>query len=131
MRVTVLGAGSWGTTVAALMCRRDHEALLWARERLRRAGTALVLAVPDGSAASALLRRRHLDAVLDVHPTTGDALRQAASLAAEADASRATDARWSPRPRSCGTPDPTAIRVRTSTTPATAISSWTGSTVRR
>src|ERR671921_797063 len=24
MRVTVLGAGSWGTTVAALMCRRDH-----------------------------------------------------------------------------------------------------------
>ena len=31
MRVTVLGAGSWGTTVAALMCRRDHEVLLWAR----------------------------------------------------------------------------------------------------
>ena len=33
MRVTVLGAGSWGTTVAALMCR--HEVLLWARERRR------------------------------------------------------------------------------------------------
>jgi glycerol-3-phosphate dehydrogenase (NAD(P)+) len=31
MQVTVLGAGSWGTTVAALMCRRDHEVLLWAR----------------------------------------------------------------------------------------------------
>ena len=31
MRVTVLGAGSWGTTVAALMCRRDHDVLLWAR----------------------------------------------------------------------------------------------------
>ena len=31
MRVTVLGAGSWGTTVASLMCRRDHEVLLWAR----------------------------------------------------------------------------------------------------
>jgi glycerol-3-phosphate dehydrogenase (NAD(P)+) len=31
MKVTVLGAGSWGTTVAALMCRRDHEVLLWAR----------------------------------------------------------------------------------------------------
>lgn len=31
MRVTVLGAGSWGTTVAALLCRRDHEVLLWAR----------------------------------------------------------------------------------------------------
>ena len=31
MKVTVLGAGSWGTTVAALVCRRDHEVLLWAR----------------------------------------------------------------------------------------------------
>jgi len=31
MRVTVLGAGSWGTTVAALLCRPDHEVLLWAR----------------------------------------------------------------------------------------------------
>ena len=31
MRVTVLGAGSWGTTVAALLCRRDHEVMLWAR----------------------------------------------------------------------------------------------------
>src|SRR3954452_18907918 len=31
MRVTVLGAGSWGTTVAALLCLRDHEVLLWAR----------------------------------------------------------------------------------------------------
>jgi glycerol-3-phosphate dehydrogenase (NAD(P)+) len=31
MRVTVLGAGSWGTTVASLLCRRDHEVLLWAR----------------------------------------------------------------------------------------------------
>src|SRR5215213_6756774 len=31
MRVTVLGAGSWGTTVAALMCRSDHDVLLWAR----------------------------------------------------------------------------------------------------
>ncbi len=27
----MLGAGSWGTTVAALLCRRDHEVLLWAR----------------------------------------------------------------------------------------------------
>jgi glycerol-3-phosphate dehydrogenase (NAD(P)+) len=33
MRVTVLGAGSWGTTVAALLCRRDHEVLLWARNQ--------------------------------------------------------------------------------------------------
>jgi hypothetical protein len=32
MRVTVLGAGSWGTTVAALLCRRDHDVLLWARK---------------------------------------------------------------------------------------------------
>ena len=32
MRVTVLGAGSWGTTVASLLCRRDHEVLLWARK---------------------------------------------------------------------------------------------------
>ena len=31
MKVTVLGAGSWGTTVAALLCRRDHQVLLWAR----------------------------------------------------------------------------------------------------
>jgi glycerol-3-phosphate dehydrogenase (NAD(P)+) len=31
MRVTVLGAGSWGTTVAALLCRPDHDVLLWAR----------------------------------------------------------------------------------------------------
>ena len=32
MRVTVLGAGSWGTTVASVLCRRDHEVLLWARD---------------------------------------------------------------------------------------------------
>src|SRR5947209_564416 len=32
VKVTVLGAGSWGTTVAALLCRRDHEVLLWARK---------------------------------------------------------------------------------------------------
>jgi glycerol-3-phosphate dehydrogenase (NAD(P)+) len=31
MRETVLGAGSWGTTVASVLCRRDHEVLLWAR----------------------------------------------------------------------------------------------------
>lgn len=31
MRVTVLGAGSWGTTVATLVARR-HETLLWARD---------------------------------------------------------------------------------------------------
>jgi glycerol-3-phosphate dehydrogenase (NAD(P)+) len=31
MRVTLLGAGSWGTTVASLLCRHDHEVLLWAR----------------------------------------------------------------------------------------------------
>jgi glycerol-3-phosphate dehydrogenase (NAD(P)+) len=31
MRVTVLGAGSWGTTVACLLTRRDHQTLLWAR----------------------------------------------------------------------------------------------------
>ena len=31
MRVTVLGAGSWGTTVASLLCRKDHEVLVWAR----------------------------------------------------------------------------------------------------
>ena len=31
MRVTVVGAGSWGTTVASVLCRRDHEVLLWAR----------------------------------------------------------------------------------------------------
>lgn len=32
MRVTVLGAGSWGTTVASLLSRRDHQTLLWARK---------------------------------------------------------------------------------------------------
>ena len=31
MKVTVLGAGSWGTTVASLVARR-HQATLWARE---------------------------------------------------------------------------------------------------
>ncbi len=31
MRVTVLGAGSWGTTMASVLCRRDHDVLLWAR----------------------------------------------------------------------------------------------------
>jgi glycerol-3-phosphate dehydrogenase (NAD(P)+) len=31
MRVTVLGAGSREATVTALLCRRDHEVLLWAR----------------------------------------------------------------------------------------------------
>ena len=31
MRITVLGAGSWGTTVASVLARRDHEPLIWAR----------------------------------------------------------------------------------------------------
>jgi glycerol-3-phosphate dehydrogenase (NAD(P)+) len=31
MKVTILGAGSWGTTVASLVARR-HQATLWARE---------------------------------------------------------------------------------------------------
>jgi glycerol-3-phosphate dehydrogenase (NAD(P)+) len=31
MRITVLGAGSWGTTVASVLTRRDHESLIWAR----------------------------------------------------------------------------------------------------
>ena len=30
-RVTVLGAGSWGTALAIHMARRGHETLLWAR----------------------------------------------------------------------------------------------------
>ncbi|HEY7225433.1 MAG TPA: NAD(P)H-dependent glycerol-3-phosphate dehydrogenase [Micromonosporaceae bacterium] len=33
MRITVLGAGSWGTTVASVLTRRDHESLVWARGR--------------------------------------------------------------------------------------------------
>jgi glycerol-3-phosphate dehydrogenase (NAD(P)+) len=32
MRVTVLGAGSWGTTVASILTRRDHSTLIWARD---------------------------------------------------------------------------------------------------
>ena len=32
MRVTVLGAGSWGTTVASLAAR-NAETLIWARRR--------------------------------------------------------------------------------------------------
>lgn len=31
MRITVLGAGSWGTTMASVLTRRDHETLIWAR----------------------------------------------------------------------------------------------------
>ncbi len=31
MRITVLGAGSWGTTVASVLTRRDHDSLIWAR----------------------------------------------------------------------------------------------------
>ena len=31
MRITVLGAGSWGTTVASILTRRDHESMIWAR----------------------------------------------------------------------------------------------------
>ncbi|HLH29038.1 MAG TPA: NAD(P)-binding domain-containing protein, partial [Acidimicrobiales bacterium] len=31
MRITVLGGGSWGTTVAALVARY-HETVLWARD---------------------------------------------------------------------------------------------------
>jgi glycerol-3-phosphate dehydrogenase (NAD(P)+) len=31
MRITVLGAGSWGTTVASILTRRDHDSLIWAR----------------------------------------------------------------------------------------------------
>lgn len=32
MKVTVLGAGSWGTALAHQMARRGHEVLVWARE---------------------------------------------------------------------------------------------------
>ncbi|MFC4119851.1 hypothetical protein [Nonomuraea zeae] len=31
MRITILGAGSWGTTVATLVCKR-HDTLLWTRD---------------------------------------------------------------------------------------------------
>ncbi|TYB60225.1 NAD(P)H-dependent glycerol-3-phosphate dehydrogenase [Nonomuraea sp. PA05] len=31
MRISILGAGSWGTTLAALLCKR-HEVLLWTRD---------------------------------------------------------------------------------------------------
>lgn len=31
-RIGVLGAGSWGTTLADLLARHDHDVLLWARE---------------------------------------------------------------------------------------------------
>ncbi|GAA3560427.1 NAD(P)H-dependent glycerol-3-phosphate dehydrogenase [Nonomuraea rosea] len=31
MRISILGAGSWGTTVAALVCKR-HDTLLWTRD---------------------------------------------------------------------------------------------------
>ncbi|WP_029893406.1 NAD(P)H-dependent glycerol-3-phosphate dehydrogenase [Desulfohalovibrio reitneri] len=33
MRVAVIGAGSWGTTLADLLARNGHEARLWVRER--------------------------------------------------------------------------------------------------
>jgi glycerol-3-phosphate dehydrogenase (NAD(P)+) len=33
MRVAVVGAGSWGTTLADLLARNGHEIRLWARER--------------------------------------------------------------------------------------------------
>ncbi len=32
MRVSVIGAGSWGTALAAHACRAGHQVLLWARE---------------------------------------------------------------------------------------------------
>lgn len=32
MRISVIGAGSWGTTLAAVLCRNGHEVRLWARE---------------------------------------------------------------------------------------------------
>ena len=32
MRVAVVGAGGWGTTLADLLTRNDHEVSLWARE---------------------------------------------------------------------------------------------------
>ncbi len=31
MQISVLGAGSWGTTVASILTRRDHDTLIWAR----------------------------------------------------------------------------------------------------
>ncbi|MFC5821724.1 hypothetical protein [Nonomuraea harbinensis] len=31
MRTSVFGAGSWGTTVAALVCKR-HDTLVWSRD---------------------------------------------------------------------------------------------------
>jgi glycerol-3-phosphate dehydrogenase (NAD(P)+) len=32
MKITVLGAGSWGTTVASLLARRNRNTLLWSRD---------------------------------------------------------------------------------------------------
>lgn len=32
MRITVLGAGSWGTTVASLLSRRNRDTLIWSRD---------------------------------------------------------------------------------------------------
>ncbi|MDH4352142.1 MAG: 3-hydroxyacyl-CoA dehydrogenase NAD-binding domain-containing protein, partial [Gemmatimonadota bacterium] len=32
MRAAVIGAGSWGTTLAELLARNGHEVTIWARE---------------------------------------------------------------------------------------------------
>src|SRR5918994_210198 len=74
MRVTVLGAGSWGTTVAALLCRRDHEVLLWARN------SEVAGEVNDQRANSAYLPDARLPARLRATADVEEAARHAELL---------------------------------------------------
>src|SRR6266567_965277 len=32
MKVTVLGAGAWGTTLARMLCRSEHQVTLWGHD---------------------------------------------------------------------------------------------------
>jgi len=68
MRVAVIGAGSWGTTLADLLARNGHTVRLWARE------PEVVASIRDRHENTLFLPEARLDPALEVTGTVAEAV---------------------------------------------------------
>lgn len=71
MRVAVIGAGSWGTTLADLLARNGHQVVLWARE------PEVVASIAERRVNDLFLPQAELHAELRVTGTIGEAVADA------------------------------------------------------
>lgn len=71
MNVAVIGAGSWGTTLANLLAHRGHEVGIWARE------PKVVQSINRGHLNELYLPKRPLHAGIRAHREIPDAVRRA------------------------------------------------------